>query len=79
MHVAMDCAGETQHPAPKPHLPGGDCCLANLCAMSLALLTVPSGLALPSFPERPGYDLPAERPWLGIVTTPIPHPPKSRA
>lgn len=79
MHAAMDCDGPTHHPAPKPHAPAGDCCLVNVCAMALALLTAPSGLALPVAVEMPSYDLRPQQQPLGIVTAPIPHPPKSNA
>lgn len=84
MHAAMDCDGldrdaSGHHPAPKPHAPAGDCCLVNICAMNLALLTAPSGLALPVAVEMRPYDPQALHQPLGIVTAPIPHPPKSNA
>jgi hypothetical protein len=79
MHAGMDCDGAGHHPAPKPHLPAGDCCLVNLCAMNLALLTLPSGLAAPVVVETPPYNLRALRQPPGIVAAPIPHPPKTRA
>src|SRR5262249_39427190 len=74
---AMDC--DSHHPAPKPHLPAGCCCLANICAMNLALLTLPSGLMEPIVAKMPAYDLRALRQPPGMVTAPIPHPPKSQA
>ena len=87
--AAMDCDHTTHHPAPQPHAPSphapsphaptGDCCLVNICAMNLALPTLPSGLALPVAAEMPRYDLHALRQPPGIVTAPIPHPPKTRA
>jgi hypothetical protein len=79
LHAGMDCDGAQQHPAPKPHLPAGDCCLANACAMSLALLTAPTGLALPALAEMPDYVHPAAPDPRSIVITPLPHPPKSPA
>jgi hypothetical protein len=47
--------------------------------MNLALPTLPSGLAQPAATEMPRYDLRALRQPPGIVTAPIPHPPKIRA
>jgi hypothetical protein len=47
--------------------------------MALALPTLPSGLAQPVGAKMPRYDLRALRQPPGIVTAPIPHPPKSRA
>jgi len=79
MHAGMDCDGGRHDPAPKPHLPAGDCCLASICAMTLALPAAPSGLPLPSLAATPGYDLRGPHQPLGIVTAPIPHPPKSAA
>jgi hypothetical protein len=84
MPAAMDCDHATHDPAPQPHAPAphapsGDCCLASICAMNLALPTLPSGLALPVAAEMPRYDLRALRQPPGIVTAPIPHPPKTRA
>jgi hypothetical protein len=82
--TTMDCDHTTHHPAPQrhappPHAPSGDCCLAGICAMSLALPTLPSSLAQPVATEMPRYDLRALRQPPGIVTAPIPHPPKIRA
>ena len=79
MHAGMDCDGERHDPAPKPHLPAGDCCQVSICAMNLALPAAPSGLAFPSRAEKPGYELRGLHPPLGIVTAPIPHPPKAQA
>ncbi len=79
-HVAMDCDHENGQPAPAQHFPGTDgCCLANVCAMSLALPAASTGIALPAFAGRPDYDLPNLNPPAGIVTAPIPHPPKRLA
>lgn len=47
--------------------------------MNLALPVAPSGIALPFHPKTRGYDLRALRQPPGIVTAPIPHPPKSAA
>jgi hypothetical protein len=44
--------------------------------MSLALPAASAGIALPAFAARPDYDLPNLNPPAGIVTAPIPHPPK---
>jgi hypothetical protein len=78
--AAMDCDHATRHQAPVRHFPGADdCCVVNVCAMSLALPAATSGVALPAFAEMPGYDLPAEHQPAGIVTAPLPHPPKSIA
>jgi hypothetical protein len=78
-HAAMDCDHGARHEAPRPHLPPGDCCVANVCAMSLALLAAPSGLVTPVFPQRQDYELRPLLPPAGIITAPIPHPPKSNA
>jgi uncharacterized protein involved in copper resistance len=79
-HSAMDCDHATHHQAPVRHLPGADdCCVVNFCAMSLALPAAASGVALPAFAEMPGYDLPVERQPAGIVTAPLPRPPKAIA
>jgi len=80
-HAAQDqdCDHGARHEAPRPHLPPSDCCVANVCAMSLALLAAPSGLVAPAFPQRQDYDLRALPPPAGIITAPIPHPPKSNA
>ena len=80
MHAAMDCDQGSHHPAPKHQLPGGgECCIVSVCAMGLALPAVPSGIALPGSLEALGYDRLVLLQPLGIVTTPIPHPPKSFA
>jgi hypothetical protein len=72
-----DCDHDDHHhPASQPHLPAGDCCMVNVCAMSLTLPAPPSGLVAPAFPESQGYDLPTLSPPAGIVSAPIPHPPK---
>jgi len=79
-HMAMDCDHESGQPAPVHHLPGAaDCCVANVCAMSLALPAAASGMALPAFVGRSDYDLPILHQPVGIVAAPIPHPPKSQA
>jgi hypothetical protein len=79
LHAGMDCDGAGHNPAPKSHVPAGDCCLVNVCAMNLALLAMPSGLTAPVVAEMPPYDLRALRQPTGIVTAPLPHPPKARA
>jgi hypothetical protein len=81
MHAAMDCDHAGRRPAPMPHHgPGAtDCCIANVCAMSLALPATAAGIVLPLLPVMPGYDLRALLQPIGIVTAPIPHPPKSIA
>jgi hypothetical protein len=79
-HIAMDCDHGSRPPAPTHPFPGAaDCCVANVCAMSLALPATASGVDLPAFAGRPDYDLPNLDPPAGIVTAPIPHPPKRRA
>jgi hypothetical protein len=79
-HMTMDCDHESPQPAPAHHFPGADdCCVANLCAMSLALPAASSAMALPAFAGRPDYDLPNLQQPAGIVTAPLPHPPKSPA
>jgi hypothetical protein len=77
--AGMDCDGANHTPSPKPHVPAGDCCLVGICAMNLALITSPSGLAAPILVKMPPYDLRVLRQPPGIVTAPIPHPPKARA
>ncbi len=77
MHAGLDCDGGHHDPAPKPHLPAGDCCLASICAMNLLLPAAPTNLPLPSVAVMTGYDLRGLRQPLSIVTAPIPHPPKS--
>ncbi len=79
MQAGMDCDGATHKPAPRPHAPAGDCCMVNVCAMSLALPVAPSGVTMPVFARRTGYALRTLRQPDGIVAAPIPHPPKSRA
>jgi hypothetical protein len=79
-HMAMDCDHESRQTAPAHHFPGtDDCCVANVCAMSLALPATSTGMALPAFAGQPDYDLPVLHPPAGIVTAPIPHPPKRLA
>jgi hypothetical protein len=78
--AGMDCDAASHKPAPKPHVPAaGDCCLVSICAMNLALLTLPSGLAGPELVEMPPYDRDVMRQPPGIVTAPVPHPPKAGA
>jgi hypothetical protein len=79
-HMAMDCDHGSHHKAPTQRLPGaGDCCMVSVCAMSLALPAVPSGVAQPAFSALPGYPLAVQRRPADIVAAPIPHPPKSIA
>jgi hypothetical protein len=75
-HTGMDCdAGDKQ--APAPHVPGlVDCCVANVCAMILALPVTPSGLTAPAYPETPSYKVNALLQPVGFDAAPIPHPPK---
>jgi hypothetical protein len=80
MHAAqtaagIDCDHGTGH-VPIHRLPAADCCVAGPCALTLALPAFPSGLALPAFSETGRYALRALRQPPGIVTAPIPHPPK---
>lgn len=77
MHAAMGCGNGAGH-APMRRLPAADCCAANVCATNLALPLATSGIALPTLPE-PRYALRALRQPAGIVTAPIPHPPKAAA
>jgi hypothetical protein len=78
--AVADCDhGDHHHPAPQHHFPAGDCCMVSACAMSLALPALPSGLAAPALPKSQGYDLYNLPPPAGIVSAPIPHPPKSIA
>jgi hypothetical protein len=79
VQASMGCDHAAHHPAQQRHAPAGDCCLVNLCAMNLALLTAPSGLAFPVATEMPRYDRRALLQPPGIVTAPLPHPPKARA
>jgi hypothetical protein len=79
MHAGMDCDGADHHPAPARHIPAGDCCLASLCAMGMALLTAPAGLALPHAAAMPPFVPRAMQHPPGFIAAPIPHPPKSRA
>lgn len=78
MHDAMGCGGGHHPPAGHPS-GAADCCVSGICAMNLALPVAPSGIALPFHPKTRGYDLRALRQPPGIVTAPIPHPPKSAA
>lgn len=79
MHAGMDC-GVGHERMPVRHAPSAmDCCVANICAMNLALPATPSGIALPGIPERSRYALPGLLQPAGIVAAPIPHPPKSNA
>jgi len=76
----MDCENGTHRQVPPHHLPGNaDCCVANVCAMNLALPASPSGIAHPPLPGLRHYDLRALLQPIGIDPTPIPHPPKSAA
>jgi hypothetical protein len=75
MQAGADCDHATHHPTP-PRGPSGDCCMVNICAMNLALPTAPSSLTAPVVVEMRPYDLRALRQPPGIVTAPIPHPPK---
>jgi hypothetical protein len=67
------------HPAPPQHLPASDCCMVNVCAMSLTLPAPPWGLMAPVLPKSQGYDLRTLSPPAGIVSAPTPHPPKPTA
>ena len=80
-HMAMDCDHQKQPQAPaQHHLPGTDnCCIANVCAMSVALPVLPSSVALPAFAGRSDYARPVLLQPAGITAAPIPHPPKSNA
>jgi hypothetical protein len=79
-HAAMDCDHGGHPQIPIRHLPGtNDCCMVNVCAMSLALLATPTGVELPACSELPGYDLRVPLAPAGIVAAPLPHPPKSFA
>lgn len=75
-HPSMDCdAGDKQ--APTPQVPGlADCCVANICAMTLALPVTPSGLTAPAYPGTPSYKVNALLQPIGFDAAPIPHPPK---
>jgi len=81
MPAAMaDCGhGDHHRRAPERHLPAGDCCMVNVCAMSLALPATPSGLVVPAVPKSQDYDRSTLLRPTDIVTAPIPHPPKSIA
>jgi hypothetical protein len=77
-HSGMDCGDHK--PAPGRHVPNAmDCCVANICAMNLALPTALSGFTLPGIPERSRYTLSGPLPPAGIEAAPITHPPKSPA
>ena len=78
MHPATACDNGSCD-APMHHLPAADCCVTNLCVMSLVLPTAPSDVVLPALPEPGSYALPALQQPDGIITAPIPHPPKSAA
>ena len=79
MHAAMDCGGADRH-SPTRHVPGAiDCCVANVCAMNLALPASPSGIALPVAPKASRYELRTLLQPIGIEAAPIPHPPKTTA
>jgi hypothetical protein len=79
MHAGMDCSGNHGQ-APTKHTGGSvDCCIANVCAMNLALPDSASAVAL-SFPvEVARFDLCALLQPTGIEPAPIPHPPKTAA
>lgn len=79
MGIACDHGDEHHRQAPRHHFPTGDCCILGVCAMSLALPAAPTALVEPGFPETLGYGLPALLQPAGIVTAPIPYPPKSIA
>ncbi len=77
--TGMDCDHGDQHRPPQHHFPAADCCMVSICAMGLALPATPSALIGPRLPQSPAYGL---RPLLqpaGIVTAPLPHPPKAVA
>jgi hypothetical protein len=79
-HAAMDCDHGDQHRrAPQPHLPAGDCCMVSACAMALALPAAPSAPMEPAFPSTQVYAVRTPLQPVGIVTAPIPHPPRSAA
>jgi len=84
LHAAMDCgdaATDThQRQVPPHHAPGAvDCCVANICAMNLALPAASSAVERSALAAGGAYDLrPLQQP-LGVETAPIPHPPKAAA
>jgi hypothetical protein len=79
LHAAMGCDGHDR-PQPAHHMPGSDdCCVANICAMNLALPAAISGIAQPFPPGAPRYDLRVLLQPVGIDAAPIPHPPKAAA
>ena len=75
LHATMDCGKGTGH-TPMRRFPGANCCVANICAMTLALPAPPSNVAQPALPESEGYALRALHQPPSIVAAPIPHPPK---
>ena len=80
VHAAMGCdegAVDTHRKAPAHHVPGAmDCCVANTCAMTLALPAVPSAVAIP-VAKAASYSLRAMIEPADIDSAPIPHPPKA--
>jgi hypothetical protein len=81
VHAAMGCdkgTADTHRKAPAHHVPGAmDCCVANTCAMTLALPAVPSAVAIPAAPKAASYSLRAAVEPADIDSAPIPHPPKA--
>jgi|AraplaMF_Col_mMF_1032025.scaffolds.fasta_scaffold00309_24 hypothetical protein len=86
LHAAMGCGNEAAdthrqvptHPVPAHHAPGAmDCCVANVCAMNLALPASPATFALSVQFTTAAYALRALQPPPGVDTAPIPHPPKA--
>jgi hypothetical protein len=85
VHAAMGCgegaADDHRQPpvqTPAHHVPGAiDCCVANSCAMTLALPAVPSAVAIPAAPKAAPYSPRATIEPADIDSAPIPHPPKA--
>ena len=84
LHAAMGCSDANAHrpvpthPVPAHHAPGAmDCCVANVCAMNLALPASPTAVALSVQFTTASYPFSALQPPLGVDSAPIPHPPKA--
>jgi len=76
--AGMDCDHGDQHNRmPQHRLPASDCCMVSVCAMGLTLPAAPSVPVAPGSPQALAYDLRAMLQPAGIVTAPIPHPPKA--
>ena len=79
--IMQSATPDCSHHRQTPKHAGGtmDCCVANVCAMNLALPDSAAPMALPFAVATARYLLLAFLPPAGIKAAPIPHPPKAAA